>query len=116
MVVPVVLANLPASDTKTLRDLFANGAEIACAGDVFNNNGATVLCLGEIVDEMEVGGTYWIPSLTLTVVAQQPPGVQGLSVSVSGTASATARRPQQYPSTVAVAGRGTATVTLTEVP
>jgi hypothetical protein len=62
------LLAVSASDAVTIRSLFALGAAVACEGDVFNNGNATIVCLGEITDEMEVGGPYWNLALTLREV------------------------------------------------
>lgn len=67
-VVPVVLANLPAADMAIVQTLFADGATVDCQGDVFNNVSVVVPCIGELTDEMEVGGPYWTGTLTLTEV------------------------------------------------
>lgn len=74
MVVAVVLVNLQSTAAKAIRDLFALGAQVPCAGDVFNNAGTTVQCSGEITDEAETGGEdgeepYWVLALTLTEVS-----------------------------------------------
>lgn len=66
--VPVVLTNIPAATIATVRDLFADGATVDCQGDVFNNAGAVVPCLGVLTEEMEVGGPYWTGTLTLSEV------------------------------------------------
>ena len=73
MVVAVVLWRLTPADAKAIRDLFAFGAAAPCAGDVFNNAGATVTCSGEITDEARPGlffaGAPWTIALTLTEVS-----------------------------------------------
>lgn len=74
MVVPVLLSNLDVAGTANptttaaIRACFALGNAVLCAGEVFNNGLADVLCSAEITDEMEVGGPNWVLSLTLTEV------------------------------------------------
>lgn len=68
IVASVVLVALPAATAAVIRALFANGAQVNCEGDLFNNSNATIVCSGEITDEMEVGGAYWNLSITLTEV------------------------------------------------
>lgn len=51
MVVPFVSAPLPWSQIATIRALFALGARVNCAGDVFNRAG-TIICSGTITDEL----------------------------------------------------------------
>ena len=69
IVLPVQLIAIPAADAATIRSLFALGAIVDCEGDVFNNGNVTIGCMGEITDEMEVGGVYWNLSLTLREVS-----------------------------------------------
>lgn len=71
MVVPVVLVNAPPATVAAVRALFVRGAQVPCAGDVFNNGGATIRCSGTVTDELEVGTTakYWVASLTLYQIA-----------------------------------------------
>ena len=83
IVLPVQLIAIPAATAVTIRSLFARGAVVACAGDVFNNGGATVSCMGEITDEMEVGGVYWNLSLTLREVTAAPTSVAADAVGSS---------------------------------
>jgi hypothetical protein len=71
--VPVVIRNLQQQDARTVRALFANGAQVVCNGVVFNNGLADVICSGEITDEAEVGtddgdDLYWIINITLSEV------------------------------------------------
>jgi hypothetical protein len=65
MVVPVVLIDYTPSTVAAIRTLFANGAQVPCAGDVFNNGGATVTCSGDVTDEFEPAGPWFGASLTL---------------------------------------------------
>lgn len=65
MVVPVVLAPLPTATVATIRSLFALGARVSCAGDVFNNGGATLACSGTITDELHETADRWTTNLTL---------------------------------------------------
>lgn len=73
MVVPLVLYPTSATQAATIRDLFANGAAVDCAGDVFNNASATVPCSGEITDELIPGLVIaddpWVLTLTLSEVS-----------------------------------------------
>jgi hypothetical protein len=55
MVVPFVAAPLPWSQIATIRDLFALGARVNCAGDIFNKPG-TIVCSGTITDELHETG------------------------------------------------------------
>jgi hypothetical protein len=111
-IVPVLLANLAASTTRTLRTLFAEQAQVVCAGDVFNNGGVPVLCSGEITDEMEVGGAYWIPTLTLRQVTASTRGVLQMSVSPAGVATPSATMIGTRRFTVGPSGSATTTATL----
>lgn len=55
MVVPFVAAPLPWTQIATIRDLFALGARVNCAGDLFNRAG-TIVCSGTITDELHETG------------------------------------------------------------
>jgi hypothetical protein len=66
MVVPVVLVDLPSATCASIRTLFANGAQVPCSGDVFNNGGTTIICSGTITDEFLQGGTQWF-TIALTL-------------------------------------------------
>ncbi len=79
MVVPVVLSRLPEATVATIRDLFAIGRQVNCAGDVFVNGGATALWSGKITDELEETADQWTISLTLFEVA----GITGYTPAVS---------------------------------
>jgi hypothetical protein len=65
MVVPVVLERLPSATVATIRDMFALGAQIPCAGDVFNNGGGTSDWCAEITDELHETADLWTISMTL---------------------------------------------------
>jgi hypothetical protein len=65
MVVPVVLVKLSPAQVFTIRALFANGNQVTCSGDVFNNAGASIVCSGEIVDDFHPAGPWFEVSLTL---------------------------------------------------
>lgn len=71
MVLPVILSNIDVAGTANpvttaaIRACFADANPVFCAGVVFNNALADVLCSAEITDEMEVGGPNWILSATL---------------------------------------------------
>ena len=65
MVVPVILSYLTSAEAATLRTTLANGAQVTCSGDVFNNGGAAIVCSGAITDEERQGATWWEVSLTL---------------------------------------------------
>jgi hypothetical protein len=71
MVLPVILSNIDVTNTANpvttaaIRACFANANAVLCAGVVFNNALADVLCSAEITDEMEVGGPNWVLSATL---------------------------------------------------
>jgi hypothetical protein len=111
-VIPLVLAgDYLAADVATLRSLFALGAEVVCSGDVFNNGGAAVTCMGELSDEMEVGGTRWIPTLTLTQVTGTLRGTLRASVAPAGLAVVSATLIGFRRGTIASAGLSTVTVT-----
>jgi hypothetical protein len=111
-VIPLVGANLPAATVATLRSIFALGTQVRCSGDLFNNGGASVLCSGEIADEMEVGGTYWIPTLTLYEVGSPTAGQYQGSVDVAGAGTATVTLLGPRRGTVAPAGVATVTLTM----
>jgi hypothetical protein len=134
-VVPLVGAgDYLAADVATLRSIFALGAAVLCSGDVFNNGSLPIYCMGELADEMEVGGTRWIPTLTLTQVtgptqgalraAVAPAGVGTASVTLlgprrgtvasQGVATVTVTVDARRASTIAVAGRATTAVVLTK--
>jgi hypothetical protein len=65
MVVPLVLVQLTPAQAATVRALFANGAQVDCSGDVFNNASATVTCSATISDEFEPAGPWFSLSMTL---------------------------------------------------
>lgn len=112
MVVQCVLANAPAATIRSYRALFANAAQVVCAGDVFNNASANVTCSGEITDEMEVGGSYWITTLTLyECTASTSIRTQALSAP-SGVASPSVTLRAKRRITVSVAGLATTAVTM----
>lgn len=111
-VIPLVGANLPAATVATLRSIFALGTQVRCSGDLFNNGGVSVLCSGEITDEMEVGGTYWIPTLTLFEVGAPTAGSLQGSASPAGITTVSATINGKRRETVFPAGRATVTTTL----
>lgn len=69
LVVPLVLYPESATDARTIRTMFALGAQVWCNGDVFNNGLVDVLCSGEITDELipglAISDDPWTVSLTL---------------------------------------------------
>jgi hypothetical protein len=65
MVVPVVLAPLPSATVATIRAMFALGAQVPCAGDVFNNGGGTSDWCATITDELHETADRWTVSMTL---------------------------------------------------
>ena len=111
-VFPVQLVPLPAATMATIRSVFADGAEVECSGDVFNNGNRTVTCIGTIADEMEVGGTYWNSTLTLTQVTGTTTGLFQNTVAGSGSGSAIVLLNGPRRGTVAVSGLGAVTATL----
>jgi hypothetical protein len=79
MVVPVVLIDYSPAIVASIRTLFANGAQVACSGDVFNNGGATITCSATFADEFEPAGPWFGLSMTLYEV--------GTALGSSGTTS-----------------------------
>lgn len=65
MVVPVVLARLSPTTVATIRAMFALGAQVPCAGDVFNNGGVTEDWSAVITDELHETADHWTISMTL---------------------------------------------------
>lgn len=69
MIVPLILYPASVTDAATIRTLFANGAQVVCNGDVFNNALADITCSGEITDELIPGlliaDDPWVLNLTL---------------------------------------------------
>lgn len=65
MVVPLVLSHVDATALASLRTMFADGAQVNVVGPLLNNGSDTIVCSGELTDEMEQGTTEWIPTLTL---------------------------------------------------
>jgi hypothetical protein len=63
-VVQAVTTRVPAATEAAIRALFFLGARVPCAGDVFNNGGATVSCTGVVTSEMTETAD-WIVNLTL---------------------------------------------------
>lgn len=112
MVIPLVGANLPAATVATLRSIFALGAKVLCAGDVFNNGGVAIYCSGELADEMEQGNTFWIPTLTLHEVGARTGGILTGAVSVSGRGGASVLINGPRYSTIGAAGAGAASVAM----
>jgi hypothetical protein len=68
-VVPLILYLMSPTAAAAIRTLFANGAQVVCEGDVFNNANANITCSGEITDEAEPGLLFsdepWVLNLTL---------------------------------------------------
>lgn len=78
-VLPVVFVNCTPALCRQIEAKFALGAQVECAGTVFNrdDDGTTVvLCDGEYTDDMEQGGGWRVPGLTLYEVA--PVAMMGL--------------------------------------
>jgi hypothetical protein len=111
-VVPVLLSNIPAATIATIRSIFANGTQVLCDGDVFNNSGSVVVCAGEITDEMEVGGTYWTGTLTLTQTTTAAGRTMRDSVAPAGVGTASVTINGFRRGTVLAAGAATVTVAL----
>jgi hypothetical protein len=70
-----ILQHLTADTARIVRAMFAKGNQIDCSGDVFNNQGNTITCTGEITDEMLQGGVWWDIALTLTEVSNADTGI-----------------------------------------
>jgi hypothetical protein len=72
MKVPLILYPKSATDAATIRSLFANGGQVWCNGDVFNNGLVDVLCSAEMTDELTPGllisDDPWVVNLTLSEV------------------------------------------------
>lgn len=64
-VIPFVTQKLDFATAKTVRDLFALGAQVNCAGDVFDNGGATVVYSADIADEVDPTARWFTLSGTL---------------------------------------------------
>jgi hypothetical protein len=64
MVVPFVTVPLDFATAKTVRDLFALGAQVNCAGDVFDKPG-TIVCSADITDEVDPTARWFTLSGTL---------------------------------------------------
>jgi hypothetical protein len=71
MVVPFVTAPLPWDTIATIRSLFALGARVNCAGDVFNKPG-TIVCSGTITDDLHETGDRGTVNGTLYEIAATP--------------------------------------------
>jgi hypothetical protein len=110
VVAPIQLAAIPAATAATIRTLFADGAAVSCEGDVFNNGNAIISCVGEIVDEMEVGGTYWNMTLSLTAIGGTSGGTFRSYAAAAGTSSASATILGKRYLTAAASGRATTSV------
>lgn len=65
MVIPLLLVNSTPEICSDLEQMFARGNQVDCAGDVFNNGGATIVCSGDYTDDMEQGGGWRVPGITL---------------------------------------------------
>lgn len=65
MVVPVVLERLSPATVATIRDMFALGEQVPCAGDVFNNGGGTSDWSATITDELHETADRVTLSMTL---------------------------------------------------
>jgi hypothetical protein len=65
MVVPVVLIDYSPAIAASIRALFANGAQVPCSGDVFNNGGVTITCSATFSDEFEPAGPWFGLAMTL---------------------------------------------------
>jgi hypothetical protein len=72
MKVPVILYPSSAADAATIRTMFANGGQVWCNGEVFNNGLVDVLCSAEMTDELTPGllisDDPWVVNLTLNEV------------------------------------------------
>lgn len=64
MVVPFVTVPLPWSQIATIRSLFALAARVNCSGSGFNKPG-TIVCSGELTDELDTTGDRGVISGTL---------------------------------------------------
>lgn len=65
MVIPFVTVPVDFATAKTVHDLFALGAQVNCAGDVFDNGGATIVCSADLTDEVDPTATWFTISGTL---------------------------------------------------
>lgn len=67
-VLPIVFVNTTPVLCRTIEQIFANGNQVECAGTVFNRDDAgttIVVCDGEYTDDMEQGGGWRVPGITL---------------------------------------------------
>lgn len=79
MVVPFVTVPLDFVTAKTVRDLFALGAQVNCSGDVFDKPG-TIVCSADITDEVDPTAAWFTLSGTLyecdsAATTYTPPGI-----------------------------------------
>lgn len=85
-VLPIVFVNATPADCRTIEATFALGAQVECAGTVFNRDDAgttVVVCSGDYTDDMEQGGGYRVPGITLREVGSGLGGLGGTPMSVS---------------------------------
>lgn len=92
-VIPLVLLNTTPAICRTIEETFALGAQVETAGTCWNrdDDGTTVIvAAGDYTDDMEQGGTWRVPGITLREVRRSggafgatAGGVGGFPVSVS---------------------------------
>lgn len=90
--IPLILIRVTQEEAAAIEALFANGAIVPCAGDVVNNGGATIRCLGDYTDNMEPADTLRTPTVFLhevgSPVAGLPPVAGAFLLNDPGTAGA----------------------------
>lgn len=70
-VLPILFVNSTPVICRLIEQVFALGNQVECAGTVFNRDDAgttIVVCAGDYTDDMEQGGTWRVPGITLREV------------------------------------------------
>jgi hypothetical protein len=88
-VAPLAFVNATPAQCKAIKDLLRLGAQIATSGTVWLNDDPDeiVVCDGVYTDEMETGGPWRVPGVTLYEVGDATPFTAGAATYLSNVAS-----------------------------
>lgn len=85
-VIPLVFVNCTPADARAIEAAFALGAQVVTAGSCWNRDDAgttEVLASGDYTDDMEQGGGWRVPGITLYEIDATGGGLGGFPLSVS---------------------------------
>lgn len=86
-VIPIVFVNSTPAICRQVESIFALGAQVECSGTVFNREDAgtsVIVCDGEYTDDMEQGGPWRVPGITLYQVSSAGVGMGGFGAGTPG--------------------------------